>query len=82
MLNSQTYAVMINLLGGARPDSHLLAAYMAKSIPMARVHLYGKHDARPGRKMGHVTVLASSAEELKDRVQPLLDYIDGTQAEK
>ena len=25
----------------------------------ARLHLYGKHDARPGRKMGHVTRLSS-----------------------
>ena len=25
--------------------------------PDARVHIYGKHDARPGRKMGHVTRL-------------------------
>ncbi len=27
--------------------------------PGARLHLYGKHDARPGRKMGHVTTLTS-----------------------
>lgn len=73
---------MVNLLGGAQPDSHLRAAFVAKTIPMARVHLYGKGDARPGRKMGHVTVLASSARELEDRVKPLVDFIDRMQAEK
>ena len=26
--------------------------------PAARLHLYGKESARPGRKMGHVTFLA------------------------
>jgi 5-(carboxyamino)imidazole ribonucleotide synthase len=29
------------------------AALLAE--PGARLHLYGKADARPGRKMGHVT---------------------------
>jgi len=28
--------------------------------PRARLHLYGKHDARPGRKMGHLTVVGST----------------------
>ena len=26
-------------------------------IPNVKLHLYGKRDARPGRKMGHVTFL-------------------------
>jgi 5-(carboxyamino)imidazole ribonucleotide synthase len=28
--------------------------------PTARLHLYGKHEARPGRKMGHVTLVAAA----------------------
>ena len=79
--NPQTYAVMVNLLGSAQGDSHLQAAYLAKTVPMAKVHLYGKEDARPGRKMGHVTVLASSAVELEERVKPLVDFIDRMRAE-
>jgi 5-(carboxyamino)imidazole ribonucleotide synthase len=27
------------------------------------LHLYGKREARPGRKMGHLTALADSVEE-------------------
>lgn len=77
----QTYAAMVNLLGGAQADSHLQAAYLAKAVPMARVHLYGKEDARPGRKMGHVTVRASSAVEIEERTKQLVDCIDKTRAE-
>ena len=31
--------------------------------PDAKLHLYGKREARPGRKMGHVTRLSSRREE-------------------
>jgi len=54
-------AVMLNLLGdlwrdGVAPDwSRVLA------LPGAHLHLYGKDDARPGRKMGHLTITATTA---------------------
>lgn len=32
------------------------------------LHLYGKEEARPGRKMGHLTAFGASAEEARDRV--------------
>ena len=31
--------------------------------PGLTLHLYGKHEARPGRKMGHFTVLGESFEK-------------------
>jgi 5-(carboxyamino)imidazole ribonucleotide synthase len=45
-------AVMDNLLGDDAAGWLELA-----SDPAARLHLYGKTQARPGRKMGHVTRL-------------------------
>ena len=45
-------AVMDNLIGAEAEDWSGLAA-----DPTARLHLYGKGEARPGRKMGHVTRL-------------------------
>lgn len=48
-------ARMVNLVGTHPPLERLLA------IPGARVHLYGK-SPRPGRKLGHVTVVNDSAE--------------------
>ena len=54
--------VMRNLLGdiwaGGVPDwSRLLA------LPGLRLHLYGKSEARPGRKMGHYSVLSPTLEQ-------------------
>jgi 5-(carboxyamino)imidazole ribonucleotide synthase len=31
--------------------------------PRAKLHLYGKSEPRPGRKMGHVCVMAGTVEE-------------------
>jgi 5-(carboxyamino)imidazole ribonucleotide synthase len=45
-------AEMINLIGGEAGD---WAAILAD--PGAHLHLYGKGEPRPGRKMGHVTRL-------------------------
>jgi 5-(carboxyamino)imidazole ribonucleotide synthase len=45
------HTAMVNLIGGV-PDPAAIAA-----IPGAHLHLYGK-EARPGRKLGHVTVRA------------------------
>ncbi|HEV7976132.1 5-(carboxyamino)imidazole ribonucleotide synthase [Amycolatopsis sp.] len=61
--------VMANVLGASTapemgPDErlhHLFARY-----PGVRVHLYGKEE-RPGRKLGHVTMLGERMEQLRDR---------------
>jgi len=54
--------VMWNLLGdlwkNGEPDWKAILAE-----PRACLHLYGKAEARPGRKMGHVCVLAGTTEE-------------------
>lgn len=62
---AHSVAVMVNLLGelwydadGAyrEPDWSVLQA-----VPNLRLHLYAKHHARPGRKMGHFTVIGEDA---------------------
>jgi 5-(carboxyamino)imidazole ribonucleotide synthase len=40
----------------------------ALAIPGVRVHLYGKREARPGRKMGHLSADGATADEALDRV--------------
>lgn len=40
----------------------------ALAIPGVRVHLYGKKEARPGRKMGHLSADGATPEEALDRV--------------
>ena len=59
-------AAMVNLLGdvwrNGEPDWDA-----ALSIPGAALHLYGKGAPRAGRKMGHITVVAGTAEEAAER---------------
>lgn len=67
-------AAMANLLGdcwfssaaGARGEPDWAAAL---GVPGVRLHLYGKTEPRPGRKMGHLTALADSVEAAVDNVR-------------
>ena len=62
-------AVMINLLGDLWfADAKATAPrepdwFQVLRHPQAKLHLYGKSEARRGRKMGHVTILGESVEE-------------------
>ncbi len=60
-------AVMVNVLGQHLPA---LMEKLPSLPPAVKVHLYGKREARPGRKMGHVTVLADANEamEIMDQI--------------
>ena len=81
-MTPDTNAVMLNILGGAQPDSHLAMAEAALSIPGARIHMYGKGAARPGRKMGHVTVVAGSMSQAERYITPLITLVDQIRAER
>ena len=60
-------AAMANLLGdlweNGEPDWSA-----ALAIPEVKLHLYGKQEARPGRKMGHLTAMADTREQAVERV--------------
>jgi 5-(carboxyamino)imidazole ribonucleotide synthase len=66
-------AAMVNLLGAdigrvtTDPGCRELL-----STPGAVLHLYGKREVRPGRKMGHVTFLADRVEIAADRAAHLM----------
>jgi phosphoribosylaminoimidazole carboxylase len=75
-------SVMLNIIGGATPDSHLKVAERALSIPNASIHLYSKGAARPGRKMGHITVTAATMYEAETFIQPLIDTVDEIRAQR
>jgi len=62
-------AVMVNLLGDLwylRDPHHAHEPDWAQllAVPNLKLHLYGKHHARPGRKMGHFTVIGSDAQQV------------------
>ncbi|KAG8767889.1 phosphoribosylaminoimidazole carboxylase ade2 [Serendipita sp. 397] len=72
--------VMLNLLGPPASSSLLSKSHPSVdevarstlSIPGATVHLYGKAESRPGRKMGHITIVGPSDAEVRNRLRPLL----------
>jgi 5-(carboxyamino)imidazole ribonucleotide synthase len=62
--------VMLNLLGDLwfSSDGNMARASVPDwagllALPGAHLHLYGKADARPGRKMGHLTITAATADQ-------------------
>jgi 5-(carboxyamino)imidazole ribonucleotide synthase len=60
-------AAMANLLGDLWVDGEPNWA-AAMRMPEVKLHVYGKDGPRPGRKMGHLTVLARTPQEAQDRV--------------
>ncbi len=65
-------AIMLNLLG----DVWLTRGHLQEpdwvavlALPTAKLHLYGKSEARIGRKMGHVTLIGEAAQIRHDVVK-------------
>jgi 5-(carboxyamino)imidazole ribonucleotide synthase len=56
-------AVMVNLLGDIWRDGEPEWNALFEQLNL-KLHLYGKHEARPGRKMGHFTVIGDAAEQV------------------
>lgn len=70
-----TPVVMWNLLGDSWPSEGEPAWDRLLSLPQAKLHLYGKQEARPGRKMGHVNCLGESPEQALQLVQQVRDSL-------
>jgi len=69
-------AVMINVLGGPA-DGDLAARYPAalEAFPEAKYHFYGKAP-RPGRKIGHVTVVGDDLDDVTYRARAAAAHFD------
>jgi 5-(carboxyamino)imidazole ribonucleotide synthase len=61
-------AAIANLLGDLWVEGEQPRFADALTIPDVRLHLYGKSSARPGRKMGHLSAIAPTAEEALEKV--------------
>ncbi len=55
--------VMINMLGDIWHDGKTPKWQKLLNHPNVKLHLYGKHEARPGRKMGHFNVLSANIDD-------------------
>ena len=68
------HAVMANVLGGTDPDVYDRYIHVMAADPGVKVHLYGKA-VRPGRKIGHVTVLGDDVAGLRDRARRAASFL-------
>jgi phosphoribosylaminoimidazole carboxylase len=67
--------IMLNILGGKNPDSHMKLVRDALATD-GTVHLYGKGAGTMGRKMGHITITAPTMQEAEVRIAPLIRSFD------
>ncbi len=51
-------AAMVNVIGSRKGPAQNAGLAEALKVQGASIHMYGKHQVRPGRKMGHVTAVA------------------------
>ncbi len=54
---------MVNIMGDAWQNNIAPAWDAVLNEPHAKLHLYGKREARPGRKMGHFTCIGDTIQE-------------------
>jgi 5-(carboxyamino)imidazole ribonucleotide synthase len=62
------------VLGGNDSDVYSRYIHVMAHDPGVKVHFYGK-DVRPGRKIGHVTALGDSLEDVRERARHAADYL-------
>lgn len=69
-------SAMINLVGGEGQTGAYKLKYAEQllSEPGVYVHLYNKAEIRPQRKMGHITVMAETLQELLDKAGKIRDW--------
>lgn len=75
--HANSAAVMVNLLGDHLQNLTAERWKSACGVPNSTIHLYGKEEARRGRKMGHITALGHDPNETQQRalkVRELLGY--------
>lgn len=70
------FAVMGNILGGAKTDMYRPYLHLMARNPDLKFHHYRK-EIRPGRKVGHVTAIGSDLLELTQTVQHAREYMTG-----
>ena len=80
----QSSAVMVNLLGdiwmqGEQKEPDWDKAFKEDSLKM---HLYGKYEARPGRKMGHFTVIEQNPDVAFDKAMKVRSFLGITKYQR
>ena len=73
-------AIMLNLLGDvwfdAQGNTRTPDWQAVLALPGTHLHLYGKLDARPGRKMGHLNITGADVASVKAVARKVADILD------
>lgn len=72
----EKFAVMGNVLGGAKSDMYRPYLHLMARTPALKFHQYGKA-VRPGRKIGHVTLCGENLLQLQEEISHAVDYMNG-----
>ena len=62
-------SVMINILGERMSPAEIAGLEEVENIPGLTVHIYGKAETRPERKMGHITAIGDTLSEVRARAE-------------
>lgn len=71
------WSVMVNVIGGDYPDMYAAFKHCMARDPGLNIHMYGK-EVRPGRKIGHVTVVSDELDDALRRARHAAAYLTGT----
>jgi 5-(carboxyamino)imidazole ribonucleotide synthase len=68
--------VMKNILGsGVEGPTVIQGVEEAYQNPRAKVHIYGKQVSKPGRKMGHITVIGKDIKSIREEIKVAYNHI-------
>lgn len=70
-----TPVAMWNVLGDIWPQDQSPAWQEVLKLDMAKLHLYGKREARPGRKMGHINCLGETLDVAHSLLQQVRNIL-------
>ena len=71
-----TPVAMLNLLGDVWPKSSTPDWKAVLQVDRSSLHLYGKKQARAGRKMGHINFLADDVMQARDKLDKIKEYLE------
>jgi 5-(carboxyamino)imidazole ribonucleotide synthase len=77
-------SVMVNIIGSDNHSGNACYEGLTDilSIDNAFVHIYGKHQTKPGRKMGHVTILSAEKQDLLHKANKVKQTISVVSARR
>jgi len=78
--SSRSAAVMVNILGEPGETGYVEYQGIDEVLAMegVYVHIYGKKQTRPFRKMGHVTIIANDLESAKTKASKVKNTLKAT----